>query len=175
MSEHCSRALSRLRSMFKRYHDVQTYVHSYEAVLGYIVLGHVRAQAGCVPMAADVGLANKPGTVYVATLTGPTHQAQHSEDLSTCLDVNGLGRLSVSIQMRCALFAAARARTMSVTPCPAPFFFHLAEAFAKALGSCTLRDPSFLECKFFFDQETHTDVAEESDEAPLMKRSKVKE
>ena len=72
---------------------------------------------------ADVAFENKPGTVYIASLTGPVHQAIHDADRADTLNVVGLGRcLSMTVQLRCALFSAARARRGKTTPCPEPFF-----------------------------------------------------
>ena len=104
-------------------------------------------------MISDVYVDNKPGTVYMATLTGPVHQAVHSPDDEPCLRVNGLGRLSVAFQLRCALFPAGRARTSNATPCPQAFFSILADSLTRWLTTCSFRGPSLAECKCFLEDE----------------------
>ena len=99
-------------------------------------------------MISGVDFENKPGTLYIATLTGPEHQAHHSDDHSACLVVPEFDRpLSVTVQLRCALFNAARARSSKTTPCPTAFFTAVAKSFTKSLGNCTIRGPTLQECQ----------------------------
>ena len=116
---------------------------------------------------ADVVFENKPGTVYIASLTGPVHQAIHEKDRADTLNAVGLGRcLSMTVQLRCALFSAARARGGKTTPCPEPFFKALTASLTESLAQLTIRVPSLQDC-----QRCHDDAGDISAmEGPSRKR-----
>jgi len=98
----------------------------------------------------DVRILNAPGTVYLGSLTGPTHQVTHQEAAEVdMLDVPGLGRCSVTLMARTSLFAYDRARLRGSTPSPYPFFAALARSFREAIAQQPLVLPSLAECQAF--------------------------
>lgn len=96
---------------------------------------------------ADVLVANVPGTVYLGGLTRPTTQVllPAAEDCEL-LSVPGLGRLSVTVITRTALFAANRARMRNTSPSPFALFEALARSFVQALAQGEWRQPHLQDC-----------------------------
>jgi hypothetical protein len=93
-------------------------------------------------------LDNRPGSVYLGTLTGPRHQVFHKaaprHELLSC---PGLGDLSVTVMCRTSLFAQNHGRRRNATPGPAPVFYALAHSFNHSLRTLHFRLPSLAECE----------------------------
>ena len=99
---------------------------------------------------ADMEFLNGPGSVYLATLTGPIHQVHHQPGvISDALPIEGFGPCSVTVQMRTALFPACQSRLRDTTPAPRAFFELLAEAFRQGLAQGGWQLPSLRECQAF--------------------------
>ena len=95
----------------------------------------------------DVAFVNVPGTVYLGQLTGPRHQVTHEKgEPDEYLEVPGLGRCSVAVMMRTALFPKNRARLRDTSPSPRPLFEVLHRCFREALAEMTILLPSLPAC-----------------------------
>ncbi len=109
---------------------------------------------------ADVVVNLVPGSVYVGTLTGPWHQVTHQQPMPGDAfegSGDGVGR-SVTVMLRCALFAANRSRTRNTTPSPQPFFHGLVASFNESLLKHRFRLPS-LQDVLAAHSETVSEVA----------------
>ena len=86
-----------------------------------------------------VGLA--PGSVYIATLSGPEHQAAHDvvQDSLLC-------EHSVVLIVRTSLFPYSQSRRMEQVANPAATFYALANEFVAGLRANAWRLPTLGEC-----------------------------
>lgn len=98
----------------------------------------------------DTTLMNIPGTVYLGPVTGPRHQVHHEPFADgEALLIEGLGSCSVTVMLRCALFAKCRSRLRNVSPTPREFFELLADTFREGLAGGTWQLPTLQECQVF--------------------------
>ena len=84
-----------------------------------------------------------PGSVYVSTLTGPLHQAEHSHPMAPDETFQGY---SLTVNMRCCLFPHDRSRNMKAAPAPRAVFAGLVQAFRASLCEDRWALPSLADC-----------------------------